>query len=205
MIEKNEEFLSKFQDYLIQTYHKYSRENDGICELGALVNRTGKMVKDGRWKESKVLDLSTMPNGNIFIADFSDGHNFSTNIKTVNNLDLVYGSIRPYFKKAGFALDVDYAAGTVFSFNVKKEADYLWVLACISSEEFHSFASTNAQGTKMPIINWDTFVSYKISYDSDVIDLFNKSAKPLFEMAVNKVRQNRKLKEIKQSLLAKYF
>lgn len=43
-----------------------------------------------------------MPNDNIFIDKFSDGLSFSTNIKTINKNDLVYGSIRPYFKKAGF-------------------------------------------------------------------------------------------------------
>ena len=205
LIEKNEQFLIKFQAYLIQTYYKYSLECDDTVELSDLVNRTGKTVKESRWKESKVLDLSTMPSGNIFINEFSDGKSFSTNIKTINNLDMVYGSIRPYFKKAGFALDVDYIAGTVFSFNVKNKADYLWVLACISSEGFHSFTSTNAQGTKMPIINWDTFISYKVPFDSQIVESLNETLGPIFDICINKMRQNRKLKALKKNLLTKYF
>lgn len=205
LIEKNEQFLSKFQSYLVQSYRKYSLECDNTIEIKALIDRTGKSIKDSQWKESKVLDLSTMPNGNIFINDFSDGKNFSTNIKSVNNFDIVYGSIRPYFKKAGFALDVNYIAGTVFSFNVKNANDYLWVLACISSDNFHSFTSINAQGTKMPIINWKTFTSYKIRYDSQIVITFQKIIKPIFEICIIKMRQNRKLKVIKEYLLKKYF
>ena len=205
LIEKNEQFLSKFQKYISALYSDLSHKCDGCFELNRLVEKSGKTLKNNEWHDSKVLDLSTMPNGNIFINEFSSGENFSTNIKTLNNLDLVYGSIMPYFKKAGFALDVNYIAGTVLSFKPKKADDYLWILACISSEEFHSFTTANAQGTKMPIINWDTFISYKLPYDKKAIEKFNHKIKPLFEMAVIKMRQNRKLKIIKQNLLTQYF
>ena len=146
-----------------------------------------------------------MPNNSIFINDFSNGNNFRTNIKNINNFDLVYGSIRPYFKKCGFALDVDYIAGTVFSFNAKNPNSYLWILGTICSDGFHEFTSKNSQGTKMPIINWDTFITYKVPFDENIINDFNSKIKPLFEISVNKMRQNRKLKEIKAKLLEKYF
>ena len=207
MIEKNDEFLVKLQTFLENLYHKFSLECDNYIELNKLIYLDYKIKtgEDNEWSDKKVLDLSTMPNGNIFINEFSNGVNFSTNIKSINNLDLVYGSIRPYFKKAGFALDVDYIAGTVFSFQVKNNIDYLWILACISSNEFHLFTSANTQGTKMPIINWNTFVSYKLPYNENVINKFNNNVKPLFDIAVNKMKKNRRLKLIKEKLLHKYF
>lgn len=170
-----------------------------------MIVRTGKTLKNKEWFGSNVLDLSTMPNNNIFINDFSCGENFTTNIKTLNNLDLVYGSIRPYFKKAGFALDVDYIAGSVYSFMPLDENNYLWLLACICSDDFHLFTSSNSQGTKMPIINWDTFSSFKIRYDSKIIHEFNKQVQPLFDLCVIKAREIRRLKAIKEKLLSKYF
>lgn len=205
MIEHNEKFLSIFQDFLVKNYHNYVLKCNETIKLRDLINRTGKLVKDNSWKKFKVLDLSSMTSGNIFINNFSNGDNFSTNIKTINNFDLVYGSVRPYFKKAGFALDVKYIAGTVFSFNVINENDYLWILACIASEEFHSFTSINSQGTKMPIINWDTFVSYKIPYNSNIVKLFNEMLMPIFQICINKMRQNNNLRQIRQLLLNKYF
>ena len=194
-----------FQKYLAVLFYDLSLKCADCVELNKMVSKTGKIMKNNEWYNSKVLDLSTMPNGKIFINDFSSGKNFSTNIKMLDNLDLVYGSIRPYFKKAGFALDVDFIAGTVFSFRPRNRDDYLWILACVTSEKFHSFTSANAQGTKMPIINWDSFVSYKLPYDKKIIERFNHIIKPLFETTIIKMRQNRKLKDIKQNLLTKYF
>ena len=205
LIEKNQEFLDKFQVLLSKYYDSFSLKCSNEVKLGSLIIRTGKTLKNDEWMESKLLDLSTMPNGSIFVNNFSDGSAFSTNIKTVNNFDLVYGSIRPYFKKAGFALDVNYIAGSVYSFKPENEKYMLWLLACISSDSFHSFTSSSSQGTKMPIINWDTFTSFKLKLDDSTIDDFNKKLLPVFEMCVNKMRENRKLKLIKQQLLDKYF
>ena len=205
MIEKNNEFLSKFQKYLTDLYTLYSSQIEETMDLKYLIMRTGKIYKNNEWLGNKVLDLSTMPNDSIFINSFSNGADFKTNIKSVNNLDLVYGSIRPYFKKAGFALDVDYIAGSVYSFNVINKENYLWILATICSANFHEFTSKNSQGTKMPIINWDTFVTYKVKYNESSIFDFNAKVETLFNLAINKMRQNRKLKEIKSKLIEKYF
>ena len=205
MIEKNEIFLLKFQKYLANSYIEFSENIETKIELSQIIKRTGKLLKNNEWLESKVIDLSTMSSDNIFINSFSNGIDFKTNIKTINNFDLVYGSIRPYFKKAGFALDVDYIAGSVFSFITNNSIDYLWILACISSDEFHKFTTSNAQGTKMPIINWENFVTYKVPYDKRIIEDFYLTVNPLFKLAVNKMRQIRKLQKIKQLLLSKYF
>lgn len=205
LIESNAKFINKFQQFLSQIYKIYCLDINDEVELNSLIVRTGKILKNKEWFGSNVLDLSTMPNNNIFINDFSCGENFTTNIKTLNNLDLVYGSIRPYFKKAGFALDVDYIAGSVYSFKPLDKKNYLWVLACICSDEFHLFTSSNSQGTKMPIINWDTFSSFKIRYDSEIIYEFNEQIQPLFDLCVTKAREIRRLKDIKEKLLSKYF
>ena len=146
-----------------------------------------------------------MPNDSIFIDQLSDGSNFATNIKTIDRNDLVYGSIRPYFKKAGFNWQADFIAGSVYSFNVKNANDYLWVMACICSDEFHKYTTSNSQGTKMPIINWDTFIKYKLPYSEQTANVFKTEIEPFFKLALVKLKQNDSLKRIKQQLLHKYF
>ncbi len=173
--------------------------------LSFFIFRTGKLLKKREWVESDVIDLSTMPYNSIFIENFSKGVNFATNIKTIGLNDLIYGSIRPYFKKAGFNWKTNYVVGSVFSFNVINENNYLWILATICSEDFHNFTNRNSYGTKMPIINWETFVSYKLSYSKREVKSFVKIMKPLFDLAVTKLKQNHQLKIIKNNLLKKYF
>ncbi len=146
-----------------------------------------------------------MPNDNIFIDKFSDGLSFSTNIKTINKNDLVYGSIRPYFKKAGFNWKTNYVVGSVYSFNTKREDDYLWVLSCICSEEFHKYTFANSQGTKMPIVNWDSFVNFELPYSEKSAATLQSTMKPLFELALIKLKENDCLETIKLCLLKEYF
>ena len=205
LIECNNKFLAAFQRYLISKYKEVGLQIDDECELSSLIKRTGKSLKQKEWFDAKVIDLSTMPNDNIFISDYSDGSNFATNIKTIGDKDLVYGSIRPYFKKAGFNWKSKYVAGSVYSFNVNNKYDYLWILACICSEDFHKYTSSNSQGTKMPIINWDSFIKYKIPYSKQNVIEFKQNIEPLFERALIKLKENDYLRRIKAKLLIKYF
>ena len=186
-------------------FRYYTLNIDTFVPISKLVCRTGTSLKNNEWLSSKIIDLSTMNPAKIFINDFSSGSNFTTNIRTVNQLDLLYGSIRPYFKKVGFALDVNYVAGTVFSFKPNDNLNYCWILATISSERFHDFTTLNSQGTKMPIINWDTLCTYQVPYDSNLIKKFNEKIKPMFLHTISKAREIRKLKQIKHILLSKYF
>lgn len=205
LIERNKEFLRRFQIFLKFEYNKLSLKENGKCKLSDLIIRTGKILKNKEWFDSKVIDLSTMPNDNIFIDKFSDGLSFSTNIKTINKNDLVYGSIRPYFKKAGFNWKTNYVVGSVYSFNTKREDDYLWVLSCICSEEFHKYTFANSQGTKMPIINWDSFVNFELPYSEKSAATLQSTMKPLFELALIKLKENDCLETIKSCLLKEYF
>lgn len=205
LIECNNKFLAAFQYYLINKYKEASLQIYDECELSSLIKRTGKSLKQKEWFDAKVIDLSTMPNDNIFISDYSDGSNFATNIKTIGDTDLVYGSIRPYFRKAGFNWKSKYVAGSVYSFNVNDKYDYLWILACICSEDFHKYTASNSQGTKMPIISWDTFIKYKIPYSKQNVIEFKQNIEPLFEQALIKLKENDYLRRIKAKLLSKYF
>ena len=205
MIEKNIEFCNKFQSFLTQKYKMLINDCKIKVPLSSLVNRTGKLLKNNEWNDKIVMDLSTMPENSIIINNFSNGSDFKTNIKTVDNLDLVYGSIRPYFKKCGFVLDVNYIVGSVFSFKPVYPEEYLWLLACICSEDFHKYTNTNSQGTKMPMINWETFIEYKVPYDPKIASDFNRELNVLFNIVKKKCRETRKLKKIKEIMLKKYF
>ena len=186
-------------------YKDLSLKESRKCKLSDLIIRTGKTSKNKEWSDSKIIDLSTMPNDNIFIDKFSNGSNFSTNIKTIGKNDLVYGSIRPYFRKAGFNWKTKYVAGSVYSFNTNRKDDYLWVLSCICSEEFHKYTATNSQGTKMPIINWDAFINFELPYSEKSAVTLQNTMKPLLELSIVKLKENDCLETIKSRLLKKYF
>lgn len=204
LIGKNEEILDKFQAVLNKKFESISISLPTV-KLSELITRTGKPMKNNEWVNDVVIDLSTMHSNKIFINDFSKGSDFKTNIKSIEPFDLLYGSIRPYFRKAGFNIKNKFCAGSVFSFKPKQSLDFLWLLALISSNKFHLFTETNSQGTKMPIISWNSFVSYKAKYSKEASLSLSNQYEALFKYIVIKMLEVHKLKKIKESLLKKYF
>ena len=205
MIEKAQKITLVFNDYLHKEFCSYKANAYRTECLGDLISRCGKLMKNCEWKEAKVVDLSSMPNSNICIYTSSKGSDFSTNVRSLDPNALLYGSIRPYFRKAGFAIGSEYVTGTVHQFLVK-EGYYFWVLALISSDEFHEYTNINSQGTKMPIINFDTMCQYRVPIISETLLAdFNEQIKPIFLQVKNYMQEIVKLQEIKGLLLAKYF
>ncbi|UUD35069.1 restriction endonuclease subunit S [Mycoplasmopsis caviae] len=205
LIEKYEELFIAFRDYLSLFYKWISEKSSLKVELSEMVYKTGKNVKKYEWFNNNVIDLSTMKSNNICINEFSNGNKFKTNIKTYNG-DLLYGSIRPYFKKAGFSTNAKFVCGTVYSFNSYKPEYFVYLLSVISSDDFHKFTSQNSKGTKMPVISWKDLIRYKFlcPNDKDLLE-FNNKLIDLFNLIKSKMIRIKFLKKIKELFLNHFF
>ena len=205
-IECNEKITEKFNEYLQAIYKIFVARAIDFEILAKHIKKSGKKVNNGEWKNSQVVDLSTMPRNNVVINAFSSGENFSTNILTLEENALLYGSIRPYFRKCGFTTDIDFVAGTIHSFKPINENLFFWILATISSEKFHQLTNTKSQGTKMPIITFESFCDYQLPLISqNYLNEFNSLITPLFEKVKVHMLENRKLKKLKKLYLQKFF
>ena len=119
------------------------------------------------------IDLSVMPSETIALNQVNSSDMFSTNLFKMNEGDILFGSIRPYLKKAGIAPCDGVVAGTVHSYHVKKETDYNFALFTLCRDAFFNYAITVATGTKMPVVSNDSILSYKVPYSHDVAARFN--------------------------------
>ncbi|MGI6710894.1 MAG: restriction endonuclease subunit S [Bacilli bacterium] len=206
LIESNNHIFNKFNNFLQILLHKFILKSQVVIKLDKLIYKTGKLCKNQEWRQSKLIDLSSMPSDNVVINTFSDGALFNTNIKTLVENTLLYGSIRPYFHKCGFTTEINYVAGTVHSFKTYDSKYYYWILGVISSLNFHNHCNTKSQGTKMPIINWSSFVDYDVIIPNEInLTKFNNIIEPLFCDIKSKMIQNRKLIILKEILLKKFF
>ena len=82
-------------------------------------------------------------------------------------MDILYGSIRPYFGKAGFSPINGVVTGSIFSYLPKNKNYYAFVLLATTTQAFINFTTQFTKGTKMPIIGWSDFCSYKIAMPSN--------------------------------------
>lgn len=205
MIENYQEEMSIFNKALSQYYQLFSSICTQTAKLGNIVEKCGQPLRNHEWEHKEVVDLSTMSQSNVCIINASDGSLFSTNVKTLEPTALLYGSIRPYFRKAGFAVNADFVTGTVHEFKTSKEC-YLWVLGVISSEKFHDFTNTNSQGTKMPMINFSTMCLYDMPLPSrEVLRSYNEIVSPIYLHIRQIMKKLPLLQREKTILLEKYF
>ncbi|MHA0314929.1 restriction endonuclease subunit S domain-containing protein [Mesomycoplasma ovipneumoniae] len=119
------------------------------------------------------IDLSVMPQNSISLTTANTSSNFSTNLFTMVEGDILFGSIRPYLRKAGIAPFNGVVAGTIHSFIPKFQYDYNFALITISSDSFFKYAISQSQGTKMPIVSSQSVLSYKFPYNKEISKKFN--------------------------------
>lgn len=147
----------------------------------------------------KTYDLSNMPSGSITIVDTSTSDNFETNLFSVKKGDLLFGSIRPYLRKAGMAAYDGAVAGTIHCYEVKKKSDYNLALVTISSENFFKYAINNSKGTKMPVVSSNDLLDFLIPYNKKIAEKFNNIS--FSEKIILNIRESNKLVEIRDFLL----
>ena len=122
------------------------------------------------------IDLSVMPSDTIALSQLNSSENFNTNLFVMKQGDILFGSIRPYLHKAGFAPIDGVVAGTVHSYRVKNPTDYNFALFTLCRNAFFDYAVNVSSGTKMPVISSDSLLSYKLPYSEEIAAAFNQVA-----------------------------
>ena len=198
--------MTQFQKYLKILYLNSVYNSKRTIKLSELIQKEGILLKNNEWKNHQVIDLSTMPQDNICIITSSNGSEFTTNIKTLEDDTLLYGSIRPYFKKCGFTVSHQFVTGTIHSFKPRNKKLLTFLLGVICSNSFHNYTNINSQGTKMPIINWETFINYDVPIlEKSQMDLFYDKTIDLYNYIKKIMCKNLLLYQLKHLLLNKYF
>lgn len=177
-----------------------------VKKLGELIQKNSKKITAYEmWKNLKVIDLSVMPQFSLNIQNFNSGKNFATNIYKLKEFDLLFGSIRSYFGKAGFSPINGGVTGTVHSFSPKVQYIYSYILELITNKEFVDKTVKLSTGTKMPIINWDTFINIEVCLpqNEDIMKCFNDEILPMIYEIKTKILENQKLAEMRDYLLPK--
>lgn len=145
------------------------------------------------------LDLSVMPSNRISQFTINDSDNFETNLFEMRRGDLLFGSIRPYLKKAGFAPCNGAVAGTVHSFRAKEEDYNFFALVTLCSELMFKYAIKNSKGTKMPVIGADDLLEFKLPFNKEIARKFNSYN--YMNQVTNLIDENHSLERITDYLV----
>lgn len=147
-----------------------------------------------------LLDLSVMPSNSFCLQQFSKGDKLSTNIFTMQKFDILFGSIRPYLLKAGFAPTNGLVAGTIHSVKPIDSNLYNYLLLTFCSNSLFNYAIQNSKGSRMPVIGIDDLLDYKIALNKNIMYKFEKSIS-FKEIIANIIMENQELTSLRDFLL----
>ena len=172
-------------------------------KLGDIIDFKRKKIKEnGEWQHQNLIALNYMPNFSMCINNFGRGSELKTNIYELDEYDLLYGSIRPYFGKAGFSPISGVVAGTVFQFIPYKKEYFGFALLVLTSKKFINYTIANSKGTKMPIIGKDDILDYKTFIPTiNILSGFNSIIQCLVKRIKNNIFQIQTLSKLRDSLL----
>ena len=151
-------------------------------------------------KEKLLIDLSIMPTNSISLNILNQGDSLKSNLFKMNQFDILFGSIRPYLLKAGFAPIDGLVTGTIHSVYPINSNDYNFLLLTFCSKSLFNYAIQCSKGTRMPVISIDNLLNYKIPFSSTIVSKFNEILK-FKEVIANNIIENQKLTSLRDFLL----
>lgn len=147
-----------------------------LGECCALIKTISK--QDERTGNELYIGLEHMPKDSICLRAHGVAADVVGNKTEFRKGDVLFGKIRPYFHKVGFA-QFDGVTSTDAIVMRAVEGKQAFLLAVASSDEFVSYATaTSKTGTKMPRADWAAMKSYQVPIPSaDVASRFENICK----------------------------
>ena len=150
------------------------------------------------------IGLEHIPRHDFCLSDWGNASEVSSNKYKYNNEDIIFGQIRPYFHKVGFAINDGVASTDSFIMRAKEG---LWglLLLTVSSDRFVNYAyQTCKEGAKMPRADWNQMKEYSVLIaDETVQSAFEKMIADITKEIKCLAIQNHDLVESRDRLLAK--
>lgn len=190
--------------------HEHVKFVDGLPKnwkrrtLGDLVEVIKVNVKPEDFMEEDIhIGLEHIPRRSFTLANWESAEDLASGKWRFNEGDILFGKIRPYFHKVGFALSAGLASSDALVWRVKDETDWPAVLCATSSDHFVSIASkTVREGSKMPRADWKVLEKYGIPRPAEgLLDVFNDAIRSITEQCKTLAFQTNKLVKARDLIL----
>ena len=150
------------------------------------------------------IGLEHIPRHDFCLSVWGDVSDVNSAKALYKKNDIIFGQIRPYFHKVGFAINEGVASTDSFIMTPQKEIWGLFLLT-VSSDAFVKYTSqTCKEGAKMPRADWDQMKNYPVLIaDSKTQLAFERTIHCITEIVRALAMQNRALSEARDRLLPK--
>ncbi|MBR4290862.1 MAG: restriction endonuclease subunit S [Oscillospiraceae bacterium] len=191
--------------------HETTPVVDGVPEgwerttFGAICSLRKETLTPERIPEGiPYIGLEHMPRRSICLSEWGDSGDVNSNKFMYYENDVLFGKIRPYFHKVGFALNSG-VASTDSIVMIAKDGVWGLLLTTASSDAFVDYTYQNCkEGAKMPRADWSTMQKYKVLIaEESVQQRFEAQIRAIADRIKSLAMQNRLLAEARDRLLPK--
>jgi type I restriction enzyme, S subunit len=174
-----------------------------ISTLGNLVRSIKERVRATPEKDSEMyVALQDMPSRSIDLSQFRPGSEVNSSIIKFKKGDILFGSMRPYFHKVGFAQFDGITRTTTFVLRPKTNCMKAFALLNLSSDDVIDYSTTASVGTTIPYIKWPTLAKYPICLPPmDLLREFENTLRPMLNLIKSNSSESRTLAELRDTLL----
>lgn len=171
----------------------------GVCSL-----RKKSLSPDMILPGTPYIGLEHIPRKDFCLSTWGDSSEITSNKYEFCKDDIIFGQIRPYFHKVGFAI-VDGVASTDSFIMTPQERTWGLFLMTVSSEAFVNYAyQTCKEGAKMPRADWNQMKKYQILVaNKDIQTEFEGFIKSVTRRVSALAHQSKHLAEARDRLLPK--
>ena len=149
------------------------------------------------------IGLEHMPRRSITLHEWTDAAGIESNKFKFSEGDILFGKIRPYFHKTGFALADGITSSDAIVIRPREGGLYYFLLLLLSSDEFISLASkTMREGSKMPRADWKYLLGLEFRIPPPaLLDRFNTTVMPICSQLRSLALRNRQLARARDLLI----
>jgi type I restriction enzyme S subunit len=173
--------------------------------LGDLLQRVSEIAKPHELDEmSLYVGLEHMPRGSLFLKSWGSGEALASAKARFRPGDILFGRLRPYFKKVAVAPSLGVCSTDVLVLRPKVEEQAAFATVVCASDEVVDYASRGSEGTRMPRVSWDYLSRFRVPLpaDADLVGLDRRIA-PLFHLGIHLPLESIALARLRDTLLPK--
>ncbi|MDY4728737.1 MAG: restriction endonuclease subunit S [Lactobacillus amylovorus] len=193
-----DELLSAIYNHLVGDKNHNAKLSD-ICFISNRKISVSDLQLNNYWSNTNLLPDKAG-------AKIADKLPKAKNVNKVEAGDILFGNIRPYFKKIMYASYNGGASTDVVCFHPNNSAISEFLYSIIYSDKFISSVVRSAKGTKMPRGDKKQMMSYKVYLPTkEEIESFHKQANVILQQKQSNNVENEHLQELKKILLKRLF
>lgn len=131
--------------------------------LGEVVEQIRDAIEPGDASpELRYIGLEHMPRGSICLDQNGASEDVSSLKMRFSNGDILFGKLRPYFKKVGIPGFAGICSSDIIVARPKDKRDLAFAIGHLSSQEFIDYCDRCSNGAKMPRVNWSDMARYEV-------------------------------------------